>query len=120
MKIQDTLGSYSYKNTQARRFSFTDTNNNHTYYFQITPVNSNVAAVQFYQDNTFLAHVAIPANFTLVTANDVGVLAFNQAFFITWIDSYELRYNNVAIWKLTNQKQQSVRNCNGAIIASLQ
>lgn len=108
---QTMLGSYSYNNNKENKFQYTTAGlAPQTFYFKIVPVNNNVAAVQFHQDQHFNQQIAIPGG---ITMHDLGAGAainpFMNCFFITWAaDSLELRSNGLPIFKLTNQKQQSL------------
>jgi hypothetical protein len=90
-----------------------------SYFIQITPVNANIAMLQFYFDITFAALIAPPLGFG-VTEVAVGPIApiFNS-FFITWISDYRLTHNGVEILQITNQKQHALGKLNNATITHL-
>jgi hypothetical protein len=104
------LGTYSYKNGQPKRFRYHDALANQDFFFQVSPVNVNIAAVQFFNNNTFTVQIPIPPNFTM--HDGAGpVMAFMNTFFVAWIDNYTLSYNGAHVWKLYNQKQQAMQKC---------
>jgi len=108
------LGSYYYHDQHEIKFSYTagqGTATPHTFYFKIVPVNNNVAAVQFHQDNQFDSHIAVPLGFAMRDATeDVAFDAFMNSFFIGWAsDSLELQYEGACILRLSNEKLQSLR-----------
>ena len=119
-----SLGSYSYKNPDAAKSkTYTYTNGTQTFYFKIVYVNSNVAAVQFFNDQTYTSSMPIPAGFTM--SDSTGQLKpYQDAFFISWVENYTLWYNNgtlnAPIWLLANQKQQSVHSTGGADVKRVQ
>lgn len=112
------LGSYSYKNLKPNAFIFEDTANHTTYYFQIFPINNNVAAIQFCSDDTMQDSIGIPAGFALDEVGQGPVAVAFQSYFITWIADYSLRFNGVEIWSVTNQKQQSINKVGNVDIVS--
>lgn len=102
------LGSYSYKKNNQKRYQYTDAAGMQ-YFIQITPVNINVATVQFFATVAFVPpHIAPPAGFVFNDKVAGAVAPFMNSFFITWAADYELLHNGNEIWRLTNQKQQSV------------
>ena len=111
------LGIYSYKNGQTKRFMYTDNTTNQNFYYQISHVNVNIAAVQFFNDAAFTAHIPIPPAFTMHDATHAPVVAFMNTFFVAWIDNYTLCYNGISVWKLHNQKQQAMQKCTGDVSA---
>ena len=79
----------------------------------------NIAAIQFFQDNTFALHIAPPVGFVVSDQNGIINALFNS-YFITWVSDYRLTHNGNEIWKLTNQKQQAVSKLNLAQITIVQ
>ena len=93
-------GSFSYNNTTINGFNI-----GNGLQIRIEAVNLNVASIIV--TDAIGNPQPIPPNITLVDAANLNVPPWNNAFLVTWIDSYILRVDgNDSIW-MTNQKQQA-------------
>ena|SRR5271156_4204164 len=114
------LGSYSYKTLAVSKFQYTvvddDEDEDIFYFFQITPVNGNIAAIQFFSSYTFALHIPPPAGFAVIDASLGPVPVFANSYFITWFSDYVMQHNGNEIWKLTNQKQHAIEKLNDSEI----
>ena len=99
-------GSFSYKNTTINGFNI-----GNGLQIRVEAVNNNVASMTV--TDMHGNQQPIPANITLTDGAGVNVPAWNNAFLVTWIDSYVLRVNgNETLW-MTNQKQQAFATAAG-------
>ena len=99
-------GSFSYKNTTINGFNI-----GNGLQIRVEAVNNNVASMIVTDVNG--NPQPIPPHITLVDAANINVPPWNNAFLVTWIDSYVLRVNgNDTIW-MTNKKQQAFATAAG-------
>jgi len=83
-------------------------NNEFSVLFSIVPVNIQVALIRFV-NKTDHKVISCPPGFSFQTYPDkIEVVPFNNQYFVTWFDSYEILYEGDVIWSLINQKQQSI------------
>jgi hypothetical protein len=75
---------------------------------------SDIAGIQFL--DVYANQIAIPHGFTLIDSANQNVPQNLNLFLIMWVHSYELKFNGSTIWKMVNQKQQSVMSANKATI----
>ncbi len=93
-------GAFSYNTTMMNGFNI-----GNGLQIRVKAVNNNVASIIVTDVNG--NQQPIPSHITVVDAANAVVPPWNNAFLVTWIDSYVLRVNgNDTIW-MTNQKQQS-------------
>ena len=88
-------------------------NNEFSVLFSIVPVNIQVALIRFV-NKTDQKVIPCTLGFSFQTYPDkIEVVPFNNQYFVTWFDSYEMLYKGDVIWSLINQKQQSIHfgNC---------
>ena len=101
------LGLYSYKTQTELRHRY-DTDGGKVYFYRVTPVNHNVAAIQFFNDSRFENQIPPPAGFQMREPIIGDVLPFEDSYFVTWMSDYIMSFNGLDIWKLTNQTQQTI------------
>jgi hypothetical protein len=99
-----SMGSFSYLNENEPIYDFRN------YKFQIKNNSKSTAFLHFI--NNYGEKIDIPSGFEMYSSGERLMKYENSAFIISWIENYELRYRNNTIWKLTNQKQQSVYSVN--------
>jgi hypothetical protein len=112
--VMTALQSYSYKTDSVNRYEYND--GSRKYFFRITSITPTIAAIQFFSDNKYTVQIPPPAGFQVRDTAEGLINPFINSFFVIWISNYEMMYNGVVIWKLTNQKEQEVTAKNGCTI----
>ena len=103
---------YSYKNQNDKVFLFEYEGENVRVTFKISPVNNNIAVLQFINNENDQVVIQPPQGFTVRTyPAHIPIAPFNNGFFVTWVENYELLFGEEVIWSLTNQKQQAYKYC---------
>jgi hypothetical protein len=88
------------------------------YFFQITPINDYVAAIQFFSNNKYTVQIPLPAKFKVRDTTKRLINPYHNSFFITWIKNYKIFYDHVVIFELTNQREQVIETVNGGVIVT--
>ena len=102
-------GSFSYTNDTVNGFRITV--NGIPMHMRVEAINNDVAKV--YVTDVQGNQQPMPPSVSLSDAVGANVAPYNNAFLITWINSYVLRVSGVeSIW-MTNQKQQAFKTAPG-------
>jgi hypothetical protein len=105
------MSSFKYEDTSdpsvGEKFKFSPPNENH-YYFRIVPTSNASARIEFYEDELFHYPTQIPHGFTLREVDGSKVPIVGGAFNIGWTDSYDLEYQESAILRIANSRQQTI------------
>ena len=100
-------GCFSYENDTINGFNIGD-----NLQLRVERVNNNVAAVTV-TDGNGTQLPAIPSHIKLRDAAGVNVPPYNNAFLITWVDSYTIQVGGVDTVWIMQQKQQAFTTAAG-------
>ena len=90
------------------RYTYKEYDKEKPFYFKLSKVNMNIAVLSFIDYGNNQEIIVPPANFILTANNGVNILPFQNQFFITWAENYQLTHFGDVIWELITQKQQSI------------
>jgi hypothetical protein len=102
-------GSHSYHRRDNRSPSrFCHQVGDEAIFFEIIRFDNNIAKIRFFRSFADATLLPIPENVRLFDSSEMECPRQHNEFFVVWIESYKLKYGDMVIWTLSNQKQQSI------------
>jgi hypothetical protein len=118
----DNIFHFNYTSGKNARFELHDENNNRSFFLQLTHVNTSIAALQFFSDQSYNELIDPPSGF-IFHSDNTTIQAYQKSLFITWVGNYILfydfgGYDSEPVLTIGNERIQTIE-CVDAIVTCI-